>query len=106
MFYFFLFVNDIPDVLTVDSYLFADDLKMFDTSKNANFDKMEKSLSSLSTWSNDWSLKVSPEKSECLHIGKNNALLSYSYDNLIIPQITLVRDLGIFYSNELSITCL
>ena len=59
---FVTFINDLPDCVTSEAYLFADDTKIFQVIANEE-DKgeLQKDLNRLDTWSNDWLLKFHPK---------------------------------------------
>ena len=63
---FVIYINDIPDTVESDSYLFADDTKIFRIIKDED-DKeiLQDDLTKLEEWSDKWLLKFHPEK--CKH---------------------------------------
>ena len=62
---FLLFINDVTDLfdVTVNVKLYADDIKMhFEIVNNANVDCLQKGINDLSTWAENWQLKLSVDK--------------------------------------------
>ena len=55
---FVIFINDLPDCVTSEAYLFADDTKIFRVIANEeDRGELQKDLNRLDTWSKDWLLK-------------------------------------------------
>ena len=61
---FLLFINDLPDILTVENALYADDLAMWNTSKWTLYNrrKLNQSLEILGTYCREWKLQVNATK--------------------------------------------
>ena len=61
---FLLFINDLPDILTVENALYADDLAMWNTSKWTLYNrrKLNQSLEILGNYCREWKLKVNTSK--------------------------------------------
>jgi hypothetical protein len=68
---FVIYINDLPDTVESDSYLFADDTKIFRIIKGED-DKeiLQDDLTKLEEWSNKWLLKFHPEKCKHMKISK------------------------------------
>jgi len=109
---FLLFVNDLPDWITANIKMFADDTKMWQSlSSKEDSITLQAELDSLSEWSNRWLLKFNLRKCKVMHIG-NNLSTEYFMDNdeenkVKIEEITIEKDLGIYITNDLkpSIQC-
>lgn len=68
---FVIFVNDLPETVNSDMYLFADDTKIFKVIKNSEDEEiLQKDLITMGTWSDTWLLRMHPEKCKHMHIGK------------------------------------
>ena len=60
---FVIFINDLPERVTSEAYLFVDDTKIFCIMKNEeDRGELQKDLNELNKWSNDWLLKFYPQK--------------------------------------------
>ncbi len=73
---FVIYVNDLPDHLSADNLLYADDVT-FIAPRNRH-DILQNSLNSSSSWSKDWELDLNPTKSEHLPIGNSPHFVTYT----------------------------
>ena len=66
-----IYINDLPEAINSDSFLFADDTKVFReiTSKDDAF-ALQSDIDSLQHWSNKWLLQFHPYKCHVLTLGK------------------------------------
>ena len=65
---FLVFINDLPDCVTSDAFLFAGDTKIFRViTSNEDRKELLKDLTRLDQWSKDWLLKFNPQKCKCIH---------------------------------------
>ena len=100
---FTIFINDLPD--QVDSYckIFADDTKIYNTTREAK--KLQDDINSMILWSEHWQLYFNTGKCKRMHIGRTNGKQEYTMtiDNkeTIIEECTEEKDLGIIIDNEL-----
>ena len=71
---FVLYVNDLPDNLKSECYMFADDTKVLKnlSSKEDNL-VLQKDILELENWSKRWLLRFHPEKCKVLAIGKHQS---------------------------------
>ena len=69
---FVIYINDLPDTVESDSYLFTDDTKIFSIIKGED-DKeiLQDDLTKLEEWSDKWFLKFHPEKCKHMKISKS-----------------------------------
>ena len=59
---FVLYINDLPDQVDSDAYLFADDTKIFRIIKTQNDRQiLQEDLNKMESWSDKWLLKFHPE---------------------------------------------
>ena len=68
---FILYINDLPDVISRVSKLFADDIKLYrsvDSYDDSNTTQME--LYELDNWSSSWQMKLNIQECKVLHLGK------------------------------------
>ena len=60
---FVVFINDLPDCVTSEAFLFADDTKIFrEIHKEDDRKELQIDLDLLDKWSKDWLLKFHPQK--------------------------------------------
>ena len=99
---FILYINDVGSLLppSVKYGLYADDLKLYAPSSLSH--DLQIALDRLSEWSSQWNLTISECKCLVQHFGKNNPKNNYILNGNIISTATVVRDLGVFFSSNLS----
>ena len=68
---FVLFINDLPDIVDSDAYLFTDDTKIFKIiTKQGDSTVLQGDLDKLNKWSDNWLLRFHPDKCKVMFIGK------------------------------------
>ena len=69
---FLIHINDISRNVMSDTKLFADDVKVCRVLKNTKEDveELQKDLTHLESWTNDWQLKFNTDKCEATRISK------------------------------------
>ena len=66
---FVIYVNDLPETVRSDVYLFADDTKIFKVLNSENDkDMLQSDLTNLMDWSKKWLLSFHPDKCKHIHI--------------------------------------
>ena len=92
-----------PDNITSDIYLFADDTKIFNTTSNKdNSIVLQDDLNKLLEWSNKWLLRFHPEKCTVLDIGIHDRdHYDYYMGDVNLKHNTSEKDLGVFVDNKL-----
>ena len=71
---FVLYINDLPDCILSQVFLFSDDTKMFGHIQNSDDQKIfQDDITRLQAWADKWLLKFHPEKCKLLAIGKLEA---------------------------------
>ena len=83
---FLLYVNDLLEIgIQSKIYLFADDVKIFNTS--SNHETLATDLDLISEWSNKWQLKMFLPKCSVLYVGRNNPKHQYRlFDHVLARQ--------------------
>ena len=101
---FILYINDLPDVISCVSKLFADDTKLYrsvDSYGDSNIIQMDLYEP---FWSALWQMKLNIQKCKVLHLGKksqkkrNNFYLMFDSENKCLSTIKDIRekpDLGV-----------
>ena len=105
---FGLYINDLPELSKSDTFLFADEIKIFRTITDKNYQgTLQDDLNTLEQWSNKWLLKFHPNKCKHMTIGNNNiGEIKYSMplNNSMYPldKIEKQNDLGVIIDTKLS----
>jgi hypothetical protein len=102
---FVLFINDLPDLVASELYLFADDTKLFSIIKDRqSADTLQKDLDTLEAWSNTWLIKFHPEKCKKLHVGRPGECpdRTYSLMGTILQECDVEKDIGVYVDKDLS----
>ena len=102
---FIIYINDLPDNITSDIYLFADDTKFFrqvENNKDANI--IQEDLNTLHQWSNDWLLRFHPDKCVVirLNVTTETWYFRYTLGENELEYVEKVKDLGVWVDTDLS----
>jgi hypothetical protein len=77
---FIPFINDLPDGIKSDVYLFADDTKIFrNITDGEDKEILQDDLENLENWSNTWLLKFHPEKCKNMNIARVEKTDEFKY---------------------------
>ena len=77
---FLIYINDLPDNLCSESYMFADDTKIFRRIlSKLDQDAFQSDIEKLTLWSEKWLLKFHPEKCKVMTLCNNGNKLQYNY---------------------------
>ena len=102
---FVIYINDLPEAINSDSFLFADDTKVFReiTSKDDAF-ALQSDIDSLQHWSNKWLLQFHPDKCHVLTLGKFDNIRythRYSIYEHELEHVFEEKDLGVTFESDL-----
>ncbi len=99
---FVIYINDLPDVVSSEPYIFADDTKIFRIIKGEDDERiLQNDLKRLEKWSSDWLLKFHPEKCKHMKIGNNNKGCIYNLSGHELEQIESEKDIGVHVDKNL-----
>ncbi|MCP5064601.1 MAG: hypothetical protein GY936_19360, partial [Ignavibacteriae bacterium] len=100
---FLCYINDLPSVLNHSKiYLYADDAKIyFQFSKDADNSLLLEDIRHVFQWAKSNLLHVSLPKCSILHLGHGNSCADLVSNDILIPNATVVKDLGVWVSNDL-----
>ena len=99
---FVIFINDLPDCVTSEAYLFADDTKIFRVIANEeDRGELQKDLNQLDTWSKDWLLKFHPQKCKFMKIGKDEKNINYTLKDQKLQKVMEEKDIGVIIDDQL-----
>ena len=80
----------------------ADDLKMYVTVNNIkDCQVLQLCLNTLYDWTIKWQLNISIPKCIVLRLGNRNVSFTYNFNNLALPNVSVVRDLGVLIDDDL-----
>ena len=103
-FLFVLFVNDLPEIIRSMLFLFADDSKI-SRAISENNDKiiLQNDLDVIVKWSDTWLMRIHPDKSAHVRIGKQMEVPQYEYMVGVrhVNYSTQEKDLGVVIDYEL-----
>ena len=105
---FLIFVNDLPDWITSNIGMFADDTKIWtQIVSKEDSGKLQEDLDNLSKWSEKWLLQFNPEKCVVMHIGHNvdtHYYIQQEAKKWELQSVTEEKDLGVVISNDLKVS--
>ena len=93
---FLLYINDLPDVVTSQIKMFADDAKVFSSIADPTAAVgMQADLDALVAWSDTWQMTFNEDKCKVMHIGPRNCAYSYHMRGHHLDSTQVEKDLGI-----------
>jgi hypothetical protein len=102
---FVIYINDLPEAVESEAYLFADDTKIFRVINSLEDQQiLQNELVKLEKWSDTWLLKFHPEKCKHMNIHRTPKEDEGKY-NLLGQEISKVKDekdIGVVIDEELS----
>ena len=103
---FVAYINDLPEVVTSDVYLFADDTKIFHPMMNTNDAHVfQDDLNNLHEWTENWLLRFHPDKCKIMLLGDNHYTDEFTLPNSSGKKLDIVedeKDLGVKTDNKLN----
>jgi hypothetical protein len=99
-----MYINDIVDIFEpgVQVKLFADDVKIYVVINDiADCMLLQRGLDNLAEWAERWQLKISITKCAVLHIGWQNENCVYNINNVDLPNVDSISDLGVTMDSDL-----
>ena len=100
---FVIFINDLPNNVSSNVFLYADDTKIFNTIKSDDdVQILQKDLDNLEEWSNVWLLKFHPEKCKHMRIGrKSDSTATYTLQGHNLETTHEEKDIGVKIDDNL-----
>ena len=95
---FILYVNDIPDTVNSEFYMYADDSKLLNECGNS--DVIQNDLDLLSDWSKVWLLKFNEDKCKVIHFGHDNPQNTYTLNETPLSKAESEVDLGVTITSD------
>ena len=101
---FAIYINDLPNCLTRQCKMFADDIKIHN--KSLNHDIVQMDINNMLKWSSNWCLYFNTNKCSALHSGERNTYSDYFMSigevDYKINNSQLVKDLGVNFDPKLN----
>ncbi len=100
-----IYINDLPEILNCEPYLFADDTKVFRVIKDeTDTEALQDDLNTLYNWSSTWLLKFHPQKCKYMRTSrrKENEYQRYNLDSHVLENVDHEKDIGITLHERLS----
>ena len=102
---FVLYINDLPEEVQSDIYLFADDTKILrQITSREDACKLQEDVDSLERWSRKWLLSFNPDKCHVLSLGRFENIKHTHRYNIYESELEHVfeeKDLGVIIDSEL-----
>ena len=97
-----LFINDIPDCISSNIRLYADDILLYRTINTIDdCTKLQDDLYALQQWEKGWQIHFNPTKCYYIRFSNRHHLFDYNYNiNFII--LLFIKYLGVHIDNKLS----
>ncbi len=102
---FLLHINDLPDNVTSQVQLFADDCLLYRPINSvADQNELQKDLDSLVKWGETWGMKFNAKKCNIMRMARSRTPLTrmYSLSGHILEEVNQAKYLGLTISNELT----
>ena len=99
---FLIYINDMPDHITSNIKLFADDCKVYNVASSSQTrEQLQQDLDELGNWSRLWQLPFNLDKCHVLHLGPGNPKSTYTMLGKPLEVTESERDLGIIIDGDL-----
>lgn len=102
---FILFVNDLCNVLTSESLLYADDLKIFRIVHNENDClALQNDIDNLLAWCSRNGLSLNKSKCKVMSFSRKSDTIVYNYkiNDFSVERCVIIKDLGVFFDCKLN----
>ena len=99
---FLLFINDLPNCITTNVKLFADDTKLYTIIQSIiDAEALQEDLTGLMEWCVKWKMVFNKDKCHILHYGNRNPNYLYHMAGRLLNSSDCEKDLGVIISNDL-----
>ena len=102
---FLIYINDLPDELSSQVRLFADDTAVYLTIGDTEDGKvLQNDLDRLSAWEDKWDMEFNPSKCQVVRVTTSRKLINVTYTlhGQVLEVVTSAKYLGVDISNGLS----
>ena len=104
LFLFIVYINDLPEVVSSDLYMFADDTKLYrTTSSESDCDILQQDLNNVMDWGKRWLTNFNLHKCKSLSFGIQvniqniYSMLSDTEEDHYLDRVEEERDLGVLF---------
>ena len=102
---FLVHINDLPDSVSSNVRLFADDCLLYREIKSRNDQEiLQKDLQSLEIWAETWGMRFNAKKCYILSVSNKGIQKFYQLDSCILKEVDNNPYLGLMFSNDLKWT--
>jgi hypothetical protein len=101
---FIIFINDLDCDLVSKLAKLADDTKLGGLANLSTAKTIQEDLDKIVKWSETWQMQFNISKCSVMHIGNKNPRLEYKMNDKIIKTEKVVKDLGVYISDDLKST--
>jgi hypothetical protein len=102
---FICFINDLPEEVTSEVFVFADDTKLF-ARVPEKAKELQQDLDSLQKWSDKWQLRFNTSKCKVMHLGKQKDPHTYYMERderpAALETTSVEKDLGVNVDEDLN----
>ena len=101
---FMLYINDLPNNISSQVRLFADDAIVYLSMKpNSNNTILQQDLTKLIEWENKWKMEFHPQKCQTIHITRNRKpkINQYSLHGHVLESVSSAKYLGVTINADL-----
>ena len=103
---FVIYIHDIDDTVSIKILKFADDTKITVSISSVEEQHiLQKYLTWLMEWSEEWQMKFNVNKCTVMHLGYYNPSYEYSMNDEVLIDTEEERDLGVTIHNSLKPPC-
>ena len=102
---FLIFINDLPEYVTSNARLFADDCLLYRVINNNNDQhQLQNDIQQLEIWEKKWQMQFNADKCLTIHLTKKRKTAEFNYTlHNYIPEVTKdSKYLGVTFSSNLS----
>ena len=105
---FVLHINDLPDCTLSQTFLFADDTKIYRHVKTVEDQQiLQEDINRLQAWSDKWLLKFHPDKCKIMSIGKKITNFNYNMHTddlreISLPYVQSEKDVGVTFDENMT----
>ena len=94
---FVMFINDLPEQVNSECYLFADDIKIFREIKGSDdHTTLQNDINTMLDWANKWQLQFHPDKCVSMYINtKTNHIEPYKMHATELKQVKQEKDIEV-----------